>query len=76
MESEIKYQEKPSENDITEYFHKAEDLIKTLEYNQNDSLIATYRFEYKKDQIGNWIERYIFKNDKLNSIKMWNIVCK
>ncbi len=76
VESEIKYQEKPSENGRTEYFYKADDLIKTLEYNQNDSLIATYQFEYKKDQIGNWIEIKIFKNDKLNSIKMWNIVYK
>ena len=74
IESEIKYQEKPTKNGRTEYFYKAEDLIKTLEYNQNDSLITTYRFEYKKDQIGNWIERKTFKNDKLNSIKMWNIV--
>jgi|TARA_B110000908_G_C10121295_1_gene387729 hypothetical protein len=76
MESEIKYQEKPSENGRTEYFYKSEDLIKTLEYNQNDSLIATYRFEYKKDQIGNWIERSTYKNDKLNNIKIWNIVYK
>jgi hypothetical protein len=31
MESEIKYQEKPSENGLAEYFYKAEDLIKNLE---------------------------------------------
>jgi len=75
-ESEMKYQEKPIQNGRTEYFYKANDLIKTLEYNQNDSLISSYRFEYKKDEIGNWIERKTFKNDKLNNIKTWNIVYK
>lgn len=73
MGSEMEYDEKPSQNGRSEYFYTADDLSKTLEYNHNDSLISTYRFLYKKDKLGNYIERKIFKDAKLNAIMTLNI---
>lgn len=73
-ESKMEYRENPSQNVRSNYFYKADDLIKTLEYNKNDSLISTYRFESKKDKLGNYIEKKAFINDKLNMIKTFDII--
>lgn len=73
-ESKMEYRENPAQNVRSNYFYEADDLIKTLEYNKKDSLISTYRFEYKKDKLGNYIEKKAFINDKLNMIKTFNII--
>jgi hypothetical protein len=75
-QSEFKFQENPEKNNRSEYIYSGNDLLKIKEYNQNDLLISTVRFEYKKDSLGNWIERKAFENDTLNAIKTWNIVYK
>ena len=75
-ESKMEYRENPAQNVRINYFYEADDLIKTLEYNKKDSLISTYRFEYKKDKLGNYIEKKAFINDKLNMIKTCSIIYK
>ena len=75
-ESEFKFQENPSKNNRYKYIYEVDDLIKTLKYNQNDTLISTTDFEYEKDSIGNWVKRKTFENNKLKAIKTWEIVYK
>jgi hypothetical protein len=74
--SEFKYQENPSKNSRYNYFYEIDNLIKTQQYNRNDSLISTTNFEYKNDSIGNWIEKKVFENNKLTSIQTWKIEYK
>ena len=75
-ESEFKFQKNPSKNNRYKYIYEVDDLIKTLKYNQNDSLISTTDFEYENDSIGNWVKRKTFENNKLKAFKTWEIIYK
>lgn len=66
--SKYQFHENPSKNFSYKYRYRKENLIKTLKYNQQDSLVSTINFDYKKDSLKNWIERQAFQNNRLIAI--------
>lgn len=55
-------------NNILKYDYRDERLLKTMEYNHQDSLLSITFFEYQLDKFGNWIEKKAIKNDILTTI--------
>ncbi|WP_299118263.1 hypothetical protein [uncultured Tenacibaculum sp.] len=48
------------------YKYDCQRLIGLKEFNNNDSLISTLKYEYDLDNFGNWISKKIYKNKKLD----------
>ncbi|WP_405604102.1 hypothetical protein [Polaribacter sp. Asnod1-A03] len=63
-------------NTKTEFKYDCGTLIKTLDYNYQDSLISTTVYKYQLDKFDNWIKKEFFENDKLNYIKTREIEYK
>ena len=59
----------PEKNNRTEYFYEEEELVEIKDFDKNNSLISTTRYEYKYDDLDNWIEQKAFEADKLKTIK-------
>ena len=58
----------PNKDKAVEYFYQGDQLIKLKEYNYKSKLTNTMRFEYKLDEMNNWIEQKTFNNDTLSFI--------
>ena len=63
-------------NTKTEFEYDYETLVKTLDYNYQDSLISTTEYKYQYDKFGNWIKKESYENDKLNYINTREIEYK
>lgn len=50
------------------YEYKCQYLIGLKEYNGNDSLISTLKYEYDLDKFKNWTSKRIYENEKLDRI--------
>ncbi|WP_338731434.1 hypothetical protein [Mangrovimonas cancribranchiae] len=50
------------------YEYKCQNLIGLKEYNGNDSLISTLKYEYDLDKFKNWTSKRIYENGKLDRI--------
>lgn len=50
------------------YKYDCQRLIGLKEFNGNDSLISTLKYEYDLDNFGNWISKKIYNNKKLDKI--------
>ncbi len=50
------------------YEYNCQNLIGLKEYNGNDSLISTLKYEYDFDKFENWTSKRIYENEKLNRI--------
>lgn len=50
------------------YKYDCQRLISLKEFNKNDSLISTLKYEYDLDNFDNWISKKIYKNKKLDKI--------
>ena len=52
-----------------EYFYTDELLKSSRQFNNKDSLVAEFNYEYIMDSLNNWIERKTFKNGLLTFLK-------
>lgn len=66
----------PNRNLKSEFKYDCGTLVKTLEYNYNDSLISTIGYKYEFDKFKNWIRKESIENDKLNYIQTRKIEYK
>ncbi len=71
----IRY-DNPNQNRKMEFTYDCGILVKTLEYNNKDSLILTTKYKYQLDQYENWIKKESIDNDKLNYIQTREIKYK
>lgn len=75
-QTEFKFRQDQEKNSRCEYIYNENDLVTIRDFDKNDSLISTIRFEYIKDNLNNWIERKAFNKNKLNAIKYREIIYK
>jgi hypothetical protein len=50
------------------YKYDGKNLIEQKEFNGNNSLISTLKYEYNLDEFDNWIEQRVYENGNLNRI--------
>jgi hypothetical protein len=63
-------------NTKSEFKYDCGTLVKTLDYNYQDSLISTTVYKYQLDKFENWIKKESYENDKLNYLKTREIEYK
>ncbi|MCX2680934.1 hypothetical protein OOZ15_13355 [Galbibacter sp. EGI 63066] len=50
------------------YEYDCQKLIGLKEFNENDSLISTFKYEYDLDKFDNWIAKRIYENGKIDRL--------
>jgi hypothetical protein len=66
----------PNRNQKSKFKYDCGTLVKTLEYNYQDSLISTTEYKYEFDKFKNWIRKESIENDQLNYIQTRKIEYK
>jgi hypothetical protein len=73
-QTEFVFTQKTEKNHCVKYIYEENDLVAIKDFDKNDSLFSTIRFEYIKDSLNNWIERKAFENNRLLGLKIREIV--
>lgn len=65
---ETVYKSDPKRNRKMVYEYDCQNLIGLKEFNENDSLISTLKYEYDLDKFDNWTAKRIYENEKFDRI--------